>query len=437
MKPVTSLLFFFGVLIALFGIGVDYLLPDASPGINLPQLLVILAGLAVSLLATRVQSARFQRAVTSRLGRSLAAALIVALTTIIALEVALAAADIRTHYRDFSTDTTLTARPMWTCGAAGCHYVYEAVQAGCAIGEFSGRLCSLNKQGYASAVDFARPADWEGRQRILLLGDSFTWGLSSTMGWSFAEFLERELPDALIWNTGIPGAGTNQALLAFEVYAPVLRPQLTILGFVLNDFNDNLLPIDSWLNALDADGQAIHIRKYAIDERENVTALDLETLGFISAHGRQPPSHPLERYLGVTRLGTLLLRFRDMTAGPTEPQVYERRRQVTKQYLLELKQAVSASGSELLVIMVPYAADVKRIESPNRRFRIATELMRELEIPYLNPIHILDPVSDYYSGDEGHWTNSGHQKVGELLSECVQRFLASGAFADCAHIVTP
>lgn len=437
LNLVTSLLVIIGILIAVFGFGVDYFLPGASPGDNLPQLFVILVGLATAIVGALAQSARIQQAVTGRLGRRFAVALILALATIIALEVVLAAADIRTYYRDLSTDTTLTARPFWTCGAAGCHYVYEAIQAGCAIGEFSGRLCSLNKQGYASTVDFTRPADWEGRQRILLLGDSFTWGMSSTMGQSFAEFLERELPGAIIWNTGVPGVGTKNALLAFVEYAPVLHPQLTILGFVLNDFNDNLLPIDSWLNAFDANGQAIHIRKYAIDERENVTALDLETLGFISAHGRQPPSHPLERYLGVTRLGTLLLRYRDMNAGPAESQVYERRRQVTKEYLLALKDAVAASESELLVILVPYAADVNNIVSPLPRFRIATMLMRELEIPYLNPIHILDPVADYHSGDEGHWTNSGHHKVGELLSDCAKRFYASGGFDDCAGIVLP
>ena len=30
-----------GLLIALFGVGIDYLLPGASPGLNLPQLLII------------------------------------------------------------------------------------------------------------------------------------------------------------------------------------------------------------------------------------------------------------------------------------------------------------------------------------------------------------------------------------------------------------
>ena len=431
MKPVKSWLVIIGVLVALFGIGVNPLPPGASPGLHLPQLLVIAAGLAIMILAALAQSARFQEAFAGRLGCALA----IALATLFALEIVLTASGVPVYFPADPADTALAVRPWWKCGAAGCHYVYEAVQAACETGELRDRVCSVNAQGYADADDFELPPDWEDRRRILLLGDSFTWGASADEGKSYAEVLEAAFPRAIIWNTGIPGTGTNQALLAFDEYAPVLRPPLTILGFVDNDFDDNLLPVDSWVNALDANGQAFHVRKYAIDNDENVSEFDLETLGYIRAHGKEPASSELERLLGLTRLGTLLLRLRDSTVL-TEPGAasYERRRQVTKQYLTELKGAVLTSGSELLIIMIPCPEDIER---PGPRLQIAKELMRELEIPYLDPIGILDPVADYGLPLDSHWTNSGHQKVGKLLSDCVERFVESGGFADCAHIVMP
>ena len=438
MNHLISFLVALGILIALFGIAVDYLLPGASPGVDLPQLLVIAAGLALLAVAALLKSARFQRAVPGRLGRSLAAALVVALATIIALEFVLAARGMPTHYRNTSVDTSITLLPWWACGAAGCHYVYEAAQRACESGELRGRVCRINRQGYYDSQDFELPPDWQTKSRVLLLGDSFTWGMAADIGRSFAEILTSELPRAIIWNTGIPGTGTNQALSTFGEYAPVLRPQLTVLGFVPNDFSDNLLPVDSWVNALDAKGEGFHVRKYAIDQDENVIEFDLDTLGYMRAHGKEPPSSELERLLGSTQLGTLLLRVRDMTAASQpESQTYARRRQVTQQYLLELKRAVSASGSELLVIMIPYWEDIEDVAGLRPRFRIAKELMRELEIPYLNPISVLDPTVDYVLPLDGHWTNSGHQKVGELLSDCVRRFYASGGFADCDHIVLP
>ncbi len=426
-----------GVLITLFGIGADHLLPEASPGVNLPQLLVIAIGLAVLVVAALLRNRRFWHAMKGRYRNSLMAALLITIATVIALEIALAVADIPTYYRDFSTDTTLTAAPWWTCDAAGCHYVYEYVQVACETGVLRDRVCNINKQGYSDSEDFELPADWADRNRILLLGDSFTWGLSADLGKSFGETLEAALPDAIIWNTGIPGTGTNQARMVFDVYAPILLPQLTVLSFVPNDFGDNLLPVDSWLNALDINGDFMLTRRYWFDEEENLIEFDLDTLGFIRAHGKQPPSSELERLLGSTRLGTLLLRSRDMYPTPApNAQSFDRRRQVTKQHLLELNRAIASSGSELLIMLIPYTEDVVDVEGLRPRFRIAQELMRELEIPYLNPISILHPVADYALPDN-HWNNAGHQKIGQLLSDCIERFLASEDFAECAHINLP
>ena len=49
MKYAWRLLLLLGILIAIVGVGSDYLLPGASPGLNLPQLLIIIAGIVISL----------------------------------------------------------------------------------------------------------------------------------------------------------------------------------------------------------------------------------------------------------------------------------------------------------------------------------------------------------------------------------------------------
>ena len=359
----------------------------------------------------------------------------IALITLIALEIMLSAWGMATYFPPGSSDSELSLLPWWVCGAAGCHYDYAAIQPACESGQLEGRVCAINRQGYADAEDFVLPPDWMNRSRILLLGDSVTWGMSADLGASYAETLSAAFPDAIIWNTGIPGTGTNQARMVVEVYAPRLQPQLTVLGFVMNDFDDNLLPVDSWINALDASGQVIHLRKYAIDEAENVIELDQYTLGYIQAHGIAPPSSALEARLGPTRLGSLLLRLRDklQSAGSADEKL-TRRWQITKQHLMELKHAVVASGSDFLVVLVPGPAD---IVSAGPRFQMAVTLMQELGIPYLNPLASLDPAADYAVPPDDHWNNAGHQKAGELLSDCVQRFYANGGLSHCAHITLP
>ena len=59
------LLFAMGILIALFGVGIDYVLPGTSPGLNLPQLLVIAAGLALSLGAHQLRREEVRRKLSS------------------------------------------------------------------------------------------------------------------------------------------------------------------------------------------------------------------------------------------------------------------------------------------------------------------------------------------------------------------------------------
>ena len=424
-----------GIAIALVGLGMDYLVPGASQGIHPPQLLVILAGLAVGLLAARRRPGNQGAQHKQGLARRLAAALIVALATLLALEILFSAWGMAPYFPSEPTINELSALPWLVCGAAGCHYDYDAVQSACELGQLKGRVCAINRQGYADSADFVLPDQYRESTRILLLGDSVTWGMSADPGASYAETLSAAFPDAIIWNTGIPGTGTNQARMAFEVYAPVLRPQLTVLGFVNNDFDDNLLPVDSWINALDSSGKAIHLRRYAIDDEENVIAFDLRDLGFIQAHQMLPPRSALEAWLGSTRIGSLLLRLRDTieSAKPADEKL-ARRRQVTKQHLMELKRSVAASGSEFLVVLVPGPAD---IVSVGPRYQMAEELMQELDIAFLNPISILDPKLDYAEPPDDHWNNAGHQQIGALLSDCVQRFLASGDFSDCAHIVLP
>lgn len=424
-----------GIAIALAGLGMGTWLPGASPGIHPPQLLLVAAGLALALLAARRRGGKYDSQQEAGILKRLATVSIIALTTLIALEIALSAGGFSTYFPPGPAGNELSVVPWWVCGEAGCHYDYDSIQPACESGELEGRVCTINRQGYPDSADFVLPDDQRERSRILLLGDSVTWGMRADLGASYAETLSSALPDAIIWNTGIPGTGTNQARMVFDVYAPLLQPQLTVLGFVSNDFDDNLLPVDSWINARDASGRAMHLRRYAIDAEENVIAFDLGDLGYIQAHRKSPPRSALEARLGSTRLGSLLLQLRDTlksTWSADEP--FARRRQVTRQYLQNLKASINASGSGFLVVLIPEPEDIR---SPSARYQIAEALMRELEIAFLNPVSILDPVADYAQPPDLHWNNAGHRKIGDLLSACVGRFFASGEFSECAHVTLP
>ena len=82
-----------------------------------------------------------------------------------------------------------------------------------------------------------------GTCRVLLLGDSFTYGLGVNDDQTFAHHLEqylrqRNLPAEVI-NAGCPGKGTDYELKVFQTIGVQLHPDLTVLCFFPNDFQDN------------------------------------------------------------------------------------------------------------------------------------------------------------------------------------------------------
>ena len=368
-----------GALLALFGVGIDYLLPGASPGLNLPQLLIIAAGLMLALGAQMLSRPGFRRRLSRASGKPVFSAVIVTLVTLLLLEALLTAAGIATYF--FSSPPEIVVRPVdwWVCAAPGCHYEYEKTMAACQDGSISGRHCRVNREGFGDSEDFTAPPEDEARHRILALGDSFTFGMSADAGQSFIEILEARNPQALVWNAGMPGTGTHQAVASFKHFAPQLRPRLTILGFYMNDFADNLLPIERALRALDPQNRIASVNFHFFDTWGNVFATDEETALRYYGHAVGPPRNRFEHAIGATRLGTLLLRLRD-ALGRLTGALLARQTEATSGYLADLRDLAQAHESDLLALLIPRRED---IGAPGETYQTARRLMQTWASPTL------------------------------------------------------
>jgi len=81
--------------------------------------------------------------------------------------------------------------------------------------------------------------------RILVLGDSVTFGHGSIYETTYPYLLEQALrrwrPDVdwQVWNAAVPGYNTTQELAQLEEVGPQFRPDLVIVGFFTNDITDN------------------------------------------------------------------------------------------------------------------------------------------------------------------------------------------------------
>ena len=457
LNIVFTLLAGLGILMALLGIGAE-LLPGAHPGLNLPQILLIAAGLLLSLIAFRLRHADGRRRALGTMRRYWAPGLAISVITLLALEFVLGAMDRPLLY--FPPDPPeelLDPLSRWTCDETGCRFNYDAMVAKCENGGLSGRYCTVNRQGFHDAQDFVAGDDFDERMRILMLGDSFTFGLTADIGSSYVETIEANFPQSIVWNTGIPRAGTEQALALFQVYAPILQPQITILGFFTNDFGDNLLPMDIDLWLAKKDGR-IFMRRHA-DGSGNAITPDDQKDYYYRAHGVEPPGSEIERLIGRTRLGSLLLQGIAVARGEVPFRDISREVDVTREYLKTLRDAAAARDTALLVLLIPDWQDIsppppgapplfvldefrrllrQPLRTTDKRYQNAVQLMEELKIPYLNPIHALDP-SDYMPDPDidKHWNSAGHQKIGAMLSDCIEAFQITGDLSDCEQVKMP
>ena len=111
-------------------------------------------------------------------------------------------------------------------------------------GWFAGVPVKINRLGLRDNREYALDKS-PGTFRILVLGDSVTFGHGSIYEHSYPYLLEERLrawrPDVewQVWNAAVPGYNTSQELAQLLEEGPQFKPDLVVVGFFENDFVDN------------------------------------------------------------------------------------------------------------------------------------------------------------------------------------------------------
>ena len=181
--------------------------------------------------------------------------------------------------------------PWWSCDSAnGCRYIRD---------EITKDKWRYNNDGFADSDEFVESRVENNSLRVLLLGDSFATGAAAIYkpeGKGFADILEDEVGKtmkAVVWNTGIPGIGQKQQLLTLKQYFPILKPDMVVLAFYMNDFAENLYPVG--IHYVYEDGKWIN--RYAIEPDSEMKVLSPE-----AAYRRACEPRTLKQYLQISRV---------------------------------------------------------------------------------------------------------------------------------------
>ena len=424
-----------GVALALFGLLLDSILLDSQPGFSLPQLLIVAVGVGLAGFGWRLRRDRLRKRLARQLRANLGKAMLVALVTMVALELVLTLVGYSTYYPVELPVPNREIIDWFICDAQmGCRYQHEAARGACEAGELIGLHCVFNSLGFADSDEFVASADLAERHRVLVLGDSFSHGYSADVGFSYVATIEKALPEIVLWNLGIAGTGTNQALASFRGIAPIMQPHLTILGFYVgNDFVDNRLAIEKTIAHSRLDG-GVRTMDLVFEGRWGALyEVEPETMMRYRRSNVNPPPNELERIIGLTRLGSILLRSMDALCPLFDGVRFAAQVEVTSDLLQALQAETDAMDSQLLVLVIPEKED---FSTKTDKYTTAIDLMRQSSIPYLEVINSLQ-VMDDYSDIDWHWNNSGHRVVGDILAECIEAFFAAGSLSACDRVVLP
>lgn len=254
------------------------------------------------------------------------------------------------------------------------------------------------------------------KHRILMLGDSFTYGLGVNDDETYPFYAEKFLAETEVINMGNNGKGPDYFLRTWDKLGKNYKPDLVSVGFFGNDFWD------------------VEQGKYYKVDGENVTPIDLSQTDFAKKSMQNNKVYSF--FIEYSHLVSLI---RQAIIGQTiSPQndtsdnesSNEKNIKLTALYLKKLSESVEKEKTPLVVFYIPRKEDVEayRLGKILRKDETAfQQIAKELNLhtfsltPYLAEMN--QPLDDLYLL-EGHFKPLGNKLIGEEIAKRLKEKLA-------------
>jgi len=306
------------------------------------------------------------------------------------------------------------------------------------------------------------PSDAGGEERVLALGDSFTFGAGVATEEAFPACLERELAPAMreatgrdlrVVNAGTPSYGTVRELAWLRAFGPELEPDRVVLSvFVGNDFTDNLSPTPAVVEGRLVSAAAAEHPPWQVRARIGLHSSHLDRLAAAALAEREParpappPGPPPD--LDDPEIRAAWQRMReDFAAGEADrlavytpagaSEAVDRAYEVMAEALDGVRAWCAERGVPLALAIIP---DVMQVEDDLLQVAIAARGGSFGDGDYLRPQRTLTawaeergvPVLDHlpafregyaetgeslYLFGDSHWNAAGHALAAQGLAE--------------------
>ncbi len=139
---------------------------------------------------------------------------------------------------------------------------------------FENKILNTNSRGLRGTREFSYARN-PGIPRIVILGDSFTFGDEVSDDETYSHYLQQMLPAAEIINMGVHGYGHDQMLILFGEEGVKYQPDLVILGFNSFDMRRNLRRFRDYSKPMfEIDGDGLRLTNSPVDPPDDILRFD-------------------------------------------------------------------------------------------------------------------------------------------------------------------
>jgi hypothetical protein len=256
------------------------------------------------------------------------------------------------------------------------------------------------------------------KHKLLLIGDSFTWGLSAQpIDSCFADLLKSHWLGTVI-NTGIPIADPAQYDAIARKYIPKLMPEKVIIMFYLgNDIMPQVRPIIPFkpfyyytnAGAMMADDGAVHLNS-AKEAYEYYTHQK-----FFLLH----PANALEVIVAKSAFLSRLYSFKYRWEEKWKAERAISDMSVTQRYLYSIVDVCRKNRCGLQIILIP---EIKEADKPRAFFEKRYKgFFGDSTLASLTFIPEGNSPKNYVPYPDGHLNNAGHAFYAEFISQQINR----------------
>ena len=273
-----------------------------------------------------------------------------------------------------------------------------------------------NSKGLRGSREFSyeRP---DGMRRILLLGDSFTYGYGVGDEEVYAARLAALLPDWEILNLGVNGYGTDQQYLYWLEEGRRYAPQVVLLGYYVADFHRNTLSF-----------RELAKPRFVVDgDHLRLQPLRATSLEEVLEESRRVES----RRLRIADAASFLLRL-----TRSEPRAsFEEKARLTKGILEMLRDSIRREGAELWVAVIPHG-EVREDPGARRIEEFLANVCADLGVPVID---LVDPIRAQRERSgrplyrEHHWTAETHALAAHVIVQALPVQRAAGGEPIAQH----